>query len=226
MKQLPYDQLSIRYTKTRFTIQFTEDCELPLHKGSMIRGGIGEMLLRSHCIRDRDCKNCDFDSECIVQRTMYSKIPEAPEFMSEGDSVGYVLECESLRTCLCAGDTIDFYLILFGKTIVYFSQYLNAIYALGVYGVGKDHAAFQIVRIRNTQGRDIMQGQNIQMGSYQVELLEEYVKRREKELEEVCRKNTQEPITYHLYFRSPLSIKYHGEMLNEFHMDAILRALI
>lgn len=49
-----------------------EDTYLPVNKVSAIRGGMGEMLLRSNCIRDRNCAVCDFKGECIVRRTMYS----------------------------------------------------------------------------------------------------------------------------------------------------------
>lgn len=50
-----------------------EDSILPVHKVSAIRGGMGEMLLRANCISDRACSSCDFEAECIVRRTMYSK---------------------------------------------------------------------------------------------------------------------------------------------------------
>ena len=64
-------ELDIRYVKLEFTLTFPNSCVLPISKASAIRGGMGEMLLRANCIRDRNCDNCDFVEECIVQRTMY-----------------------------------------------------------------------------------------------------------------------------------------------------------
>ena len=87
--------LQIRYVKLRFGLRIAEDTRLPVNKVSAIRGGIGEMLLRANCIRDRQCKSCDFESECIVRRTLYSRFEEKPDFVTSGDSVGYVLECEN-----------------------------------------------------------------------------------------------------------------------------------
>lgn len=93
-----FHALQIRYIKLHFTILFTEDSILPVYKASALRGGIGEMLLRANCIRDRACDSCDFESECIVCRTMYSKFDLKPAYVTSGDSIGYVLECEKYQT--------------------------------------------------------------------------------------------------------------------------------
>ena len=97
MSQLFQKSKDIRYTKLYFTIQFTEDTMLPKQKVSAIRGGIGEMLLRANCVRGRECESCDFESECIVQRIMYSKYEKKPSFVTTGESVGYVLECDNYK---------------------------------------------------------------------------------------------------------------------------------
>lgn len=209
--------LDIRYVKLKFTVVLTEDCSLPRHKASMLRGGIGEMLLRANCIRDRNCESCDFEEECIVQRTMYSKFKQKPKFVSEGESIGYILECESAKQVFEAGDTFSFYLILFGKTIVYFSQYLNAIYALGNFGVGKESAHFQIVSVQNSYGKHILRENNVYMENYTVETVSGYV---EKRLEAIGMKENAT-----IRFCSPLSVKYHGENLEEFDVTALFRSL-
>lgn len=138
------DRFNIRYVKLHFCIEYIENCRVPVQKASALRGGMGEMLLRANCIRNRKCEQCDFEKECIVQRTMYSKLEIQPDFMSQGDSVGYVIECEDYHSTFQAGQQMQFQLILFGKTIVYFSQFLNAFYALGQQGYGKDCARFAI----------------------------------------------------------------------------------
>ena len=55
-----HKNLQIRYIKLHFTIEFIEDTMLPKNKVSAIRGGVGEMLLRANCVRNRDCEVCDF----------------------------------------------------------------------------------------------------------------------------------------------------------------------
>lgn len=117
MSQLLIKSQDIRYTKLTFVVQFTEDTMLPKQKVSAIRGGIGEMLLRANCVRGRECEKCDFADECIVQRIMYSKYEKKPSFVTTGESVGYVLECDNYKEEFYQGDQLSFQLILFGKIL-------------------------------------------------------------------------------------------------------------
>ena len=143
--------LQIRYIKLHLKIEFLEDTILPKNKVSALRGGIGEMLLRANCIRDRNCDLCDFRTECIVQRTMYSQFEIKPSFVTTGESVGYVYECVNYQQEFSAGEQMEFNLLLFGKTIVYFNQYMQAIYALGQQGIGKYNSKFIVVEVKNSK---------------------------------------------------------------------------
>ncbi len=211
-------QLSIRYVKLHFTIRFYEDTVAPKYKASALRGGMGEMLLRANCIGNRECERCDFESECLVRRILYSKMEIQPAFMTKGDSVGYVLECENYQTDFQAGDEIKFNLILFGKTIVYFSQILNAFYALGQMGLGKEKSRFEIVSVTNTRGTPILHNKNVEMQHYQVETVEDYVNYRLQK-----QKKTGDPFI--IKFQSPLTLKYRGEYLKEFQIEALYEAI-
>lgn len=209
--------LHIRYTRLYFFVVFLEDTRLPENKPSAIRGGIGEMLLRSNCIRDRNCEVCDFKEECIVQRTMYTQFKEKPAYVTTGDSVGYVLSCENRKEYFQAGDGLEFEMLLFGRNLVYFSQYIQAIYALGMNGLGKYKARFRLVYVKNADRQDILKDGQIYMERYQVRYLDQYV---EKQLK------SRETLTYrHLKFFTPLTLKYQGEFLKEFQMDAILAGI-
>ena len=65
-----FNALQVRFIKLHFTVAFCGDSVLPRDKVSAIRGGIGEMLLRMNCVRDRQCETCDFEKECTVQRIL------------------------------------------------------------------------------------------------------------------------------------------------------------
>ena len=210
--------LDVHYVKLHFTILFPEDSKLPVHKASAIRGGMGEMLLRANCIRDRKCEACDFKTECIVQRTMYSQFDVKPDFITSGESIGYVVECENYEEYFQAGETLKFNLILFGKNIVYLNQYLQALFALGQSGLGKGHCLFVITEVRNTRQQPILDGTNVYMKYYQVERLLDYVTYRKKKIEEHGLENG-------IYFHTPLTQKYQGEFLQEFQMDAIIKSV-
>ena len=207
----------IRYVKLHFTIEFVEEASLPVFKASALRGGMGEMLLRSNCVRNRDCDNCDFESECIVRRTMYSKMEIQPSFMTSGDSVGYVIECEDYRDQVQAGDTLCFNLILFGKTIVYFSQFLNAFYALGMNGLGKEMARFRILSVTNTRKKPIMDGRDVLMQNYEIGRVTDYVSFRREQI----KGRTGE---VRIRFPSPLSVKFRSNELKELIPRAIVES--
>lgn len=208
---------NIRYVKLHFTLRFLETCNVPKYKASALRGGIGEMLLQSNCISDRNCEKCEFESECIVRRTMYSKLDRKPDFVSAGDSVGYVIECEDYHEHFHQGDTLEMRLILFGKTIVYFSQYLNALYALGQSGLGRENAVFSIEQVRGTRGECIMDGTNVYMQNYRVNKVSEYICYRRESL------LSQHQIPDKIVLKTPTAIKYRGKMLEELTMDAIIK---
>lgn len=216
MDDLLLNALQIRYIKLHFTISFIEDAALPVHKVSAIRGGMGEMLLRANCIRDRECDCCDFESECIVRRTMYSKSAIKPDYVTNWESIGYVLECENDQTYFPKGGTLSFNLILFGKAIVYFNQYLQALSALGMHGIGSFHAKFVIISIKNTCLKELLEGNNIVMKNYQVQTISSYVAYCMKKITESERT---------LVFQTPATLKYNGEFLQKFRMDVILGAI-
>ena len=209
----------IRYIKLHFRVRFPEDSILPVNKVSALRGGMGEMLLRANCIRDRNCTSCDFESECIVRRTMYSKMEIQPAFMNVNDSIGYVLECEDYHDTFAAGEDLSFQLILFGKTIVYFNQFLLAFYALGQSGIGKHRARFEIISVSNSKKEEIIEGANVYMGNYKVGTVDDYVRYR---LRQIGRK---EPGTYTVRFQSPLALKYDHEMIRDFRADAVFAGI-
>lgn len=211
--------LKIRYIKLHFKVTLQEDAVLPVNKVSALRGGMGEMLLRANCVRERKCDSCDFESECIVRRTMYSKYEIVPAFVHTNDSIGYILECENRDEEFYEGDSLEFQLILFGKSIVYFNQYLQAFFALGMEGIGKEHARYRIVSVTNTRNEPLLADGAVYMENYQVQTIDDYVRYR---IDRIRRTKFQNRMVFH----TPLTLKYQGAFLREYHMDAIWNAVL
>lgn len=211
--------LNIRYVKLHFILVFVENANVPQNKASALRGGIGEMMLRANCIRNRRCEVCDFKSECVVQRIMYSKFEKKPAFVTEGESIGYVVTCRDYRESVQAGEKISFELLLLGKNIVYLNQYLQAVYALGQNGIGKDCARFVVDSVTNTKGEPLLENGNIYMERYRVENVAEYVSYRMKQLAPV------QSGLYKIEFQTPLTVKYQNDFLTELHPEAFMCAL-
>ena len=211
--------LRIRYIKLHFKVVLLENAILPVDKVSALRGGMGEMLLRANCVRDRKCAYCDFESECIVRRTMYSKYDIVPPFVKTNDSIGYILECENYDEKFYEGDSLQFQLILFGKAIAYFNQYLQAFFALGMEGIGKEHARYRIASVTNTQNQPLLVNGAVYMKNYHVQTIDEYVKYR---IGRICGTECQNRIVFH----TPLTLKYQGVFWEEYHMEAVWNAVL
>lgn len=212
------ERLSIIYTKLKFTLQFQENTILPKEKVSALRGGMGEMLLRQNCVSDRICEECIFEDACIVRKTMYTYMEKKPPFMQGNDSVGYLIECTDHQIKIKEGDEIQFSLTLFGNNIVYFGQYFQAFYQLGVYGLGKHKAKYRIVKIINSFGELLLKDNNVEMQYLRPEYLHDYVARRRKELFQTGIKNR-------IVFETPLSLKFKGEYLKKFNSEAVVSAV-
>ena len=222
------DYLKIRYSELRFTVRIVDDSELPRFKSSAIRGGIGDMLLEEYCIREKfrsdklnKCEDCDFYNECIVQRILYSDMDINPEFMSNGNSVGYIVECLDSRESFVAGDTFQFKLILFGKNCFYLSQYLSAVYRLGINGLGRNRNQFEVISIKNIKNENILVDNNIIKSNYQIEQVSDYVDWRMRRLE-----SSGDIKKVHIQYTTPVSIKKNGEVLNELSIEAFYENLL
>ena len=179
--------MRIRYIKLHFELEMLEGGHLPRNKASMLRGGMGQMLLMTNCIRDEKCDACDFYGECLVQRMMYPRMKIRPSFMTQKDSEGYVLECENTDEDFYEGDLLEFNLILFGDSIVYFNQFLQAFHALGMRGLGREHLRFRISRVTNTNRELLLADGILYKEHYQIRQVGDYVKYRLRSFERVRR---------------------------------------
>ena len=209
------DLFDIRYIKLHFTLAAQEASSWPVNKVSALRGGMGEMLLRMHCVRDRQCEKCDFNPDCLVRQMMYSQMKIQPSFMSEGDSVGYVLECDNYSDSLQEGENLVFNLLLFGRNIAFFSLYLQAFQYLGMIGIVKEKSKYTISKITNSKNELIFDGVNVHMSSLGTMTIRDYVDYRCKKIEDSAR----------LVFHTPLTMKYQSEILKTFNIEAIMRSI-
>ena len=216
-------ELAIRYVRLTFVLEMPEACIWPKSKVSALRGGMGEMLLRQNCVRDRNCDVCDFESECLVRRTIYSKYAIQPPFATGKDSIGYVLECHDFNTDFEAGQQLHFQLMLFGKAIVYLNEFLQAFYALGMNGIGVHEAHFAIAAVLNEDRQPIVSGHNVYMENYVIRKISDYVKKRMKKIQTFHEENNN---TFLVKVRTPASVKYHGEFIDKFQPEAILQSIV
>lgn len=220
--------LNIPYVKLHFTARILEDCHLPKNKTSAIRGGVGQMMIRQNCIRpeeirkDEDCNCCSCREECLVQRFLYTPMTILPSFSADKLSMGYLFECENYYERFREGDTFLFHVTLFGKSRVYLNLLLQAVFALGANGLGKEKGRFQIVEILNSRKENIMvnspYGIQILKERYYPETLAGYAAFRMKQI-------AMNGCEGRLKFQTETALKYQKELMREFQMEAIISAL-
>lgn len=204
----------IPYVRLQFRAEVTADTRMPETKTAALRGGMGEMLLRQNCVTDRKCDNCRFSKACVVKHTFYSYMEKKPDYVTGEESIGYLIECSDRRNKFRKGDCLEFTLLLFGESIVFFNMYLQAFCQLGMVGIGKDHAQYRIIEVRNTRGQTLVRGNEVDMSRYCIETLNDYIRRRKEELRGSGRWN--------LVFVTPLSMKYRQKFLQEFCGEALV----
>lgn len=218
-KEVILEALQIRYVDLTFSLTMLENAMLPRNKASMLRGGMGQMLLSQNCIRDQHCEVCDFESECLVRRMMYSKFEIQPKFASRGDSIGYVIECENDKEHFRRGEQLEFHLLLYGKTIAYFTQFFQAFFMLGQQGIGKEKSRFIISKVINEKGELVADDHNICIQKLGIRTVADYVKERKMQIE---KKNCKAI----MIFKTPVTLKYQGEFITQFHEEAIVRSIL
>lgn len=218
MEQKLENALGIKYIKLHFTAAFLKNTKLPAEKISALRGGMGEMLLRANCIRDRNCEKCDFEPECIVHKTLYTPYAARPKFVTARNSIGYILECENYENDFGKNDLLRFDLILFGKTIAYFHQYIEAFKALGKEGIGKNDSKFEIVSVTDTRREPFLSDDFGNRSRHPLYTLGEYAKYRINQMK-------GEGTVNRLVFQAPLTLKYQNEFCKSFQMEAIWEAV-
>lgn len=225
-------QFRVRYIILKFTVRMSQNCNLPEEKASALRGGFGNCLLDLNCvssIKPEPCEKCTFHQACIVQKIMYAPLKIPVPFARDKESEGYIIECQDKKTKFYQGDTFSFSITLFGDVIVYLQPVLQAFFRLGTYGLGKEKAAFEILEIKNQFGQKIFEKGSVFLKNYQFRYLDDYISHRIKKIEtedNQDEKNTDRT-EWNLKIKmlTPLSLKYNGVILKEFHAGGFLNAL-
>ena len=144
------------------------------------------------------------------------EVPEDKVSALRGGMGQMLLRQNCIRDQKC--ENCDFHLVLFGKVIVYFKQFLQAFYMLGQAGLGKEHARYEIVWVEDEMGERIVDGTQVDLRRLCVCRIREYAERRVNQLKKKDRKNM-------LVFQTPTSIKHEGKFIRQFSAEALLRSL-
>ena len=176
------------------------------------------MLMDKYCISDKECDSCAFAQECVMKRVLYAQPEIRPFFVKEGKrdegSCGLVIECEDDRISFLAGDELHFNILLFGKTIAYFRQILDAFTDLGKKGFGPDKAYFEVTRVTNTLGQDLYREGKLFREQFNVCIVKDYVDYR-----------LRKKMGLRAVFHTPAEFQIKKKLITEFDPVVIFRSI-
>ena len=219
MNDIIQNNLNIRYLKLHFILRFPEESYVYRHKPSALRGGLGNILIEKYCLRDRNCKKCDFKNDCLVQQILYGKFRIKPPSVTEGESIGYVIECEDYREVIPARGILRFQILLFGNTINYWRMIVEAFANLGEVGFCQDKAKYYLLEVTNTTGDFIFKHGKYYPREVIVHTVKEYVEYRLKKMNEEKSKDRR------AVFFTNTNITYRDEMIKEMQGKPLMAAI-
>lgn len=208
---------NIRYVYLRIVLKMKESGHLPKDKESAIRGCIGNELMEAHCDSDGNCKSCDHRDACVVQKVMYSPFIIKPDFVTTGESIGYVIECDDKKTFFHDGERLQFKIILFGQSLECAGVMLNAIRKAGERGLGKDSVNYYLEYACDGRENVIYENDCFHKDRLAVDCISDYVKKRKEEI------GAGEDIR--ITFMTPTTIKYQKSFIDAFNPEAVLQSM-
>lgn len=209
------EYLKIRYKNFRFELRIEKGGAIVQNKASMLRGMLGDYLLEKYCAHNCTCEKCNNRDNCQVQKIMYADLKINEPSVTENGSFGYIISCNDFRKTLLKADTLNFELTLFGDNVFLFGDYFNAFTDMGKYGIGSSKVEYSIATITDENGT-ILYDETKKIQKSDCSYVMDYVRDKEK---------VSSQWDGRIDFVSPLALKFHGKMLNDFNIDAIISAI-
>ena len=72
------------------------------------------MLLAEFCSQNQNCERCTQRESCVVQQLLYAKYDITLEFVTSGESNGYIWVCNCFKENLSEQEKLRVSLTLFG----------------------------------------------------------------------------------------------------------------
>jgi hypothetical protein len=145
-------------------LRFKAPTELPVHKGSLLRGQLGYTLRRMVCAQPerKHCVGCLLQHNCAYGVLFEPSPPPDAEALSKNEAVPrpFVIEpSDKGDTQFAAGDWLDFGVVLVGRAIDHLPYFVLAFEELGRRGLGRPPGAYtveEVLACSNGQGRSVV----------------------------------------------------------------------
>ncbi|MDR3049653.1 MAG: CRISPR system precrRNA processing endoribonuclease RAMP protein Cas6 [Elusimicrobiota bacterium] len=140
-----------------FYLKAQEDMLLPSYKGSMFRGGFGQVFKSLNCVNrlSKECKNCPVAKTCaykyIFETSDANDIPRPYVFETDfADKRNYKKD-----------EIFNFTLLLFGKAMEFAPHFIFSFIELGKIGFASRKYKFALEKVTDNSGNVLFDGKEI-----------------------------------------------------------------
>lgn len=140
-----------RVARYELTLLVQEPMTLPVHKHNLFRGGFGYAFKSMACAWQpppKSCEGCKHLGTCAYARIFETPLPpDSPVLKAQKNiPAPYIISApRDRRTHYRPGELISFQLTLLGWAIDALPYFLYAFQELGRRGLGRDHAAYELL---------------------------------------------------------------------------------
>src|SRR5712691_4172548 len=149
MASVSEELAAISLLHVRVTLRARDPLQLPLYKGSTLRGGFGSAFKEAVCVVDhRDCTRCLLRSRCAFPYVFDTPVPEEATRLRKYPAAPHpfvFLPPLEEKTLYRPGDALTFDLTLIGKGADFLPYFIYTFERLGERrGLGKGRGRFSV----------------------------------------------------------------------------------
>ena len=141
-----------RFAQFKFLLKTLDLINLPIYKGSTLRGGFGHAFKKVVCVnREKVCESCMLKGKCVYSYVFETPPPSDTLKMRKYPFAPHPFvitpPLEEKRNYQ-EGETLCFELTLIGKSIDYLPYFIYTFDELGRIGIGKGKGKYQLEEVK------------------------------------------------------------------------------
>ena len=141
-----------QFTRFQFFLKALDSINMPIYKGSTLRGGFGHAFKKVVCVkREKICETCLLKGKCVYSYVFETPPPPDTSKMKKYPFAPHPFvitpPLEEKRTYR-QNDTLCFELTLIGKAIDFLPYFIYTFDELGKMGIGKAKGRYQLQEVK------------------------------------------------------------------------------
>jgi len=212
-------------------IKFETPAQLPVWKGSALRGGFGSALRKACCPDIRlPCTRCNYRSICTYAVVFEGPLPKNAEVLTANNYIEKPLILEypgTTQEFFKAGDILEFNFILAGSAVSHFAKITTAIDSLGKDGIGTGReSGLGKYSLESITSANTLSGESKQVFSRETDQisLKNHIPAQYSDAEALAKKIGRQG-GLKLVFTTPTQIVHEGQMQEVPPFHALIRRL-